>query len=207
MFCRKCGNELPDTAEFCGKCGAKVNEEVQPKDNTSIMLISLVLIVLGLISPFLPLIKISSNLSAIMTLVGYDNKGFSIIRALFDSPVNDSADIVILAIYMFFLFLGIVSGIVCIILALQKALKKEGEKTVFRFWELSLSSSLTIFIANLVIAASFSTIRLVIYNNEIQVYEVEPLLYALEALALVNFVTAHVLFRKLKKAAKERKNS
>ncbi|MCD7741761.1 MAG: zinc ribbon domain-containing protein [Ruminococcus sp.] len=207
MFCRKCGNELPDTAEFCGKCGAKVNEEVKPKDNMSIMLISLILIVLGLISPFLPLINISSHLSAIMTFAGYDNKGFSIIRALFDSPVNDSVDIVIIAIYMFFYFLGIVSGIVCIILALQKALKKEGEKTVFRFWELSLSSSLTIFIANLVIAASFSTIRLVIYNNEIQVYEVDPLLYAFEALALVNYVIAHVPFSRLKKAAKEKKNS
>ncbi|MCD8095308.1 MAG: zinc ribbon domain-containing protein [Ruminococcus sp.] len=133
MFCKKCGNELADDATFCGKCGAKVNEEVKLKDNTGTMLISLVLIVLGLISPFLPLIKISSNLSAIMTLAGYDNEGFSIIRALFDSPVNDSADIVTIAIYMFLLFLGIVSGIVCIILALQKASKKEGEKPYLDF--------------------------------------------------------------------------
>ena len=24
MFCRKCGNEIPDTSRYCGKCGAKV---------------------------------------------------------------------------------------------------------------------------------------------------------------------------------------
>lgn len=25
MFCRKCGNELPDTSQYCGKCGTKIN--------------------------------------------------------------------------------------------------------------------------------------------------------------------------------------
>ena len=24
MFCRKCGNEIPDTSRYCGKCGAKI---------------------------------------------------------------------------------------------------------------------------------------------------------------------------------------
>lgn len=24
MFCRKCGEQLPDDAKFCGKCGTKV---------------------------------------------------------------------------------------------------------------------------------------------------------------------------------------
>lgn len=31
MFCRKCGNEIPDDSEFCFKCGAKI--ELMDKDN------------------------------------------------------------------------------------------------------------------------------------------------------------------------------
>ena len=29
MFCRYCGNQLPENAKFCSSCGAKVDEEVQ----------------------------------------------------------------------------------------------------------------------------------------------------------------------------------
>ena len=29
-FCQKCGNNLPDTAAFCGKCGAAANSPVSP---------------------------------------------------------------------------------------------------------------------------------------------------------------------------------
>lgn len=30
MFCKKCGNALPDGAAFCQKCGTKVNENSVP---------------------------------------------------------------------------------------------------------------------------------------------------------------------------------
>ena len=30
MFCQKCGNNLPDTAAFCGKCGASVSNNPIP---------------------------------------------------------------------------------------------------------------------------------------------------------------------------------
>ena len=29
MFCKYCGNQLPENAKFCSSCGAKVDEEVQ----------------------------------------------------------------------------------------------------------------------------------------------------------------------------------
>ncbi|MBC5714413.1 zinc-ribbon domain-containing protein [Roseburia sp. BX1005] len=29
MFCKKCGNELPDNAMFCSKCGNKTGNERQ----------------------------------------------------------------------------------------------------------------------------------------------------------------------------------
>jgi len=31
MICKKCGNEIPDTAKFCPKCGAKVEMEKTPE--------------------------------------------------------------------------------------------------------------------------------------------------------------------------------
>lgn len=30
MFCKKCGNEMPDNSEFCAKCGSKI-EVAQPE--------------------------------------------------------------------------------------------------------------------------------------------------------------------------------
>ena len=30
MYCKKCGNEMPDNSEFCAKCGAKI-EATQPE--------------------------------------------------------------------------------------------------------------------------------------------------------------------------------
>ena len=33
MFCRYCGNELPDDAKFCNNCGAIVDTEQQEPEN------------------------------------------------------------------------------------------------------------------------------------------------------------------------------
>lgn len=33
MFCNKCGNQLPDKAAFCTKCGAPLNNNTQPQGN------------------------------------------------------------------------------------------------------------------------------------------------------------------------------
>ena len=35
MFCKKCGNELPEEAKFCGKCGSKVMQSDNLNNNES----------------------------------------------------------------------------------------------------------------------------------------------------------------------------
>jgi len=32
MFCYNCGNEIPDSAKFCPKCGAKLKDEVDKRN-------------------------------------------------------------------------------------------------------------------------------------------------------------------------------
>lgn len=55
MYCPKCGNNLPDTARFCGKCGYQLNEsriqENWNNKNTKVNMRTLVLfasVILGI---------------------------------------------------------------------------------------------------------------------------------------------------------------
>jgi tetratricopeptide (TPR) repeat protein len=54
MICRNCGSEIPDTAKFCPKCGAKVEiakaYEVTPKKGSSLKWIWIVLLVLLIVA-------------------------------------------------------------------------------------------------------------------------------------------------------------
>ena len=35
MYCKNCGNELPESAKFCGKCGVKVETVVSDVNKKS----------------------------------------------------------------------------------------------------------------------------------------------------------------------------
>ena len=137
MFCKKCGNELTDTAEFCEKCGAKVNEEVKLKDNTSIMLVSLVLIVLGLISQFIPMVKFGGVIDMLYEWAGVENKSFAVITG-FSYVINileetgSSETTTFIAIYAIDLIL-LVLGVICTALAVVNMVKKSDEKSHMSF--------------------------------------------------------------------------
>ena len=32
MFCKKCGNKLPDNAKFCNKCGQQINAPLKKEE-------------------------------------------------------------------------------------------------------------------------------------------------------------------------------
>ena len=36
MFCKKCGKQIPDDANFCPYCGKHLNGEIPPQKNNSI---------------------------------------------------------------------------------------------------------------------------------------------------------------------------
>lgn len=60
MFCKKCGNELPEEAKFCGKCGSKVMQSDNLNNNESkknksklwkiiIIIIIVIIVVIGVV--------------------------------------------------------------------------------------------------------------------------------------------------------------
>ena len=35
MFCERCGNQLPDKANFCNKCGTSIAKTTRPKETVN----------------------------------------------------------------------------------------------------------------------------------------------------------------------------
>lgn len=108
MFCKYCGQDIPETAEFCPECGKKLKKE-ESKENEVRQSISaplaLMLIMLcwstvytwGRILLFGDHIKIDTLISTVVLLAGLAIVGVLVSRGKIDPSVYRVSDVVVLA--------------------------------------------------------------------------------------------------------------
>ena len=152
QYCRKCGKELEDDAEFCDGCGFKLNENTQKTSNVTSKL-PLILAVIAMV------ISVGEGLSCPM-LMGWDNILMAMVSGIiagalgillmekYDEPLIAGVEFIAAAllIYMLIARFGEISAVLFIITAIATLYLKGYHAHDKKLWLVPVLTVVVIFL-------------------------------------------------------------
>jgi len=76
MFCKKCGNEIPDNSKFCVKCGTTINSNqptpqvAEDKTSVGLIILSILFPIVGIVLGIVNLRSKKSSSGKVYLIVG-----------------------------------------------------------------------------------------------------------------------------------------